>query len=78
MDLEQLRQDVASGIIDLDRLVEVIGFQQQRIEDLLAEIERLKEQNKKNPTQRLAESYSEKAEEKRQQRRGRKKKAKKS
>ena len=71
--MEQLRQDVAAGTIDLDRLVEVIALQQKRIESLLEEIERLKEQIKKNPTQRLDKPYSEKAEEKRQARRSRSK-----
>lgn len=73
MDLEQLRQDVADGTIQLDRLIDVIGSlqkliqsQQKLIEQLQGDIERLKELNQKNPTQRLDESYSEKAEEQRQ------------
>ena len=73
MDVEQLRQDVAEGTVQLDRLVELIASQQKLIQQLQEEIEKLnedneklKEQCKKNPTERLEESYSEKAEEKRQ------------
>src|SRR5210317_1357775 len=66
MDVDQLRQDVAEGTVELDRLVELIASQQKRIEQLLEEIEKLKEQIKKNPTERLEEAYSERAEEKRQ------------
>ena len=73
MDVDQLRQDVAEGTVELDRLVDLIGSQQKLIqqlqqdnEKLQEQIENLKEQIKKNPTERLDESYSEKAEEKRQ------------
>ena len=66
MDVDQLRQDVAEGTVELDRLVELIASQQKRIEQLQEENEKLKEQIKKNPTERLEEPYSEKAEEKRQ------------
>jgi len=66
MDVDQLRQDVAEGTVELDRLVELIASQQKRIEQLQEEIEKLKEQIKKNPTERLEEPYSERAEEKRQ------------
>jgi transposase len=73
MDVEQLRQDVAEGTVGLDRLVELIASQQKLIqqlqgqnEQLQEQIEKLKEQVGKNPTERLEESYSEKAEDKRQ------------
>ena len=66
MDVDQLRQDVAKGTIELDRLVDLIASQQKVIEQQQEEIEKLKEQIKKNPTERLEEPYSEKAEEKRQ------------
>ena len=72
MDVDQLRQDVAAGTIALDRLVELIASQQKLIEqhqtqigELQAQVEKLNEQLGKNPTERLDESYSEKAEEKR-------------
>ena len=46
MDVDQLRQDVAKGTIELDRLVELIASQQKVIEQLQEEIEKLKEQIK--------------------------------
>jgi transposase len=83
MDVEQLRQDVAEGTVQLDRLVELIASQQKLIQQLQQDIEKLREQNEKlreqikNPTERLDESYSEKAEEKRQEKKtGKKKKRK--
>ena len=66
MDVDQLRQDVAEGTVELDRLVELIASQQKIIQQQQEQIEELKEQIKKNPTERLDEAYSEKAEEKRQ------------
>ena len=66
MDVDQFRQDVAEGRVELDRLVDLIASQQKLIEQLQDEIETLKDQIRKNPTERLDEAYSEKAEEKRQ------------
>ena len=66
MDVDQLRQDVAEGTVELDRLVELIASQQKIIQRQQEQIDNLKEQIKKNPTQRLDQAYSEKAEEKRQ------------
>jgi cell division protein FtsB len=77
MDVNQLRQDVADGTIDVDRLVDlvdsqrkVIQQQQAQVEKLQAQIDKLNAQveelKKKNPTDRLDEAFSEKAEEKRQ------------
>jgi len=66
MDVDQLRQDVAEGAVERDRLVDVIASQQKIIQRQQEQIEELKEQIKKNPTERLDEAYSEKAEEKRQ------------
>ena len=70
MDLEQLRQDVTDGTIEADRLVDLVDSQlkviqqlQTQVTELQAQVEELK---KKNPTDRLDESFSEKAEEKRQ------------
>ena len=69
MDVDQLRQDVAQGTVELDRLVDLVASQQKlirqqqvQIEQLKAEIEELKKQVGKNPTKRLDEAYSEKAE----------------
>jgi regulator of replication initiation timing len=77
MDVEHIRQDVADGTIQADRLVEFVASQlkviqqlQARVEELQAQVEKLKEENRKlkekNPTDRLGEAFSEKAEEKRQ------------
>ena len=67
MDVDQLRQDVAEGRVSLDRLVDLIASQQKLIEKLQKQNAELQEKfDSKNPTQRLDEQYSEKAEEKRQ------------
>ena len=70
MDVNQLRQDVAEGTIEIGRLIDLVDSQQKLIQQqqleiakLQAEVEKLKE---KNPTDRLDEPFSEKAEEKRQ------------
>ncbi len=63
MDVEQLRQDVTDGTIEADRLVDLVASQLKVIQQLQAQVDQLKE---KNPTDRLRESFSEKAEEKRQ------------
>ena len=73
MDTEQLRQDVAEGTVEFARLVDLVVSQQKLIAQQQAEINELKKQNEelkqqieKNPTQRLDEAYSERAEEDRQ------------
>jgi len=67
MDMEQLKQDVAEGNVSLDRLVDLIASQQKLIEKLQQQNAELQEKiDSKNPTERLDEQYSEKAEEKRQ------------
>ena len=65
MDVEQLRQDVAAGTVEVDRLIDLIASQQKVISSQQKLIEQLQEQIEKNPTERLDESYSEKAEDKR-------------
>ena len=73
MDVEQLKQDVAEGNVSLDRLVDLIASQQKLIASQQKLIEKLQKQcaelqekiDSKNPTERLDEQYSEKAEEKR-------------
>jgi transposase len=66
MDMEQLKQDVAEGKVSLDRLVDLIASQQKLIEKLQKQCAELQEKiDSKNPTERLDEQYSEKAEEKR-------------
>jgi hypothetical protein len=70
MDVKQLRQDVADGTIGADRLVDLVASQLKVIQQLQAQVEKLQAQveklKEKNPTDRLEESFSEKAEEKRQ------------
>jgi hypothetical protein len=73
MDVEQLRQDVADGAVGLDRMVELIASQQKliasqqkQIQQLQAEAETLQKLLGKNPTERLDEAYSERAEAERQ------------
>jgi uncharacterized protein (DUF885 family) len=65
MDTEQLRQDVAEGTVEVDRLVDLvvsqqklIAQQQAELEALKKQLEELKQQLEKNPTQRLDEAYS--------------------
>ena len=74
MDVEQLKQDVAEGNVGLDRLVDLIVSQQKLIDKLQKQNAELQEKiDSKNPTERLDEQYSEKAEERRQ-RKGKKRK----
>ncbi len=57
MDVEQLQADAIAGKISAKELVEVIFALQKRVEELEAQIKA------KNPTERLDEAYSEKADE---------------
>jgi transposase len=67
MDVKQLKQDVAEDKVSLERLVDLIVSQQQLIKELQQKNDELQAKlDGKNPTERLDESYSEKAEEKRQ------------
>ena len=59
MDVQQLKEDAAAGRLSVDKLIDVIVAQQKRIGELEAIIK------SKNPTERLDEPYSEKAEAKR-------------
>jgi transposase len=59
MDVQQLREDATGGKLSVDKLIDVIAAQQKRIEELEAIIK------SKNPTDRIEEAYSEKAEQKR-------------
>ncbi len=70
MDVQQLRDDATAGKLSLNKLIDVIAAQQKRIAELETIIK------SKNPTERLQEPYSEKAEEKRKSKQGRKKKRK--
>ena len=67
MDVEQLKQDVAEGTVQVERLVGFIASQQKLIEKYQKQVADLQEEiGGKNPTERLDEAYSEKSEEKRQ------------
>jgi transposase len=67
MDVEQFKQDVTEGNVSLDRLADLIVSQQKLIDKLRKQNIELQEKiDSKNPTERLDEQYSEKAEEKRQ------------
>jgi hypothetical protein len=65
MDVEQLKEDVRTGRITLDRLVDVIVAQQRRIEEL-------ERQLGSAATRKLPEAFSVRAEEQRQAARGKK------
>jgi transposase len=67
MDVEQLRDDASAGKITVDKLIDVIALQQEQIKRLEAIIQ------SKNPTERLEEPYSEKAELKRKGKAGKRK-----
>lgn len=74
MDIEQLREDAASGKLSAEKLVDVIVLQQQQIGSMQQRIEELEAIIKsKNPTERPDPSYSQKAEEKRYPKRGKRK-----
>jgi transposase len=79
---EQLKQDVREGRIDVDRLIDVIVAQQRQLEAALRELkaakQRLEELQKKaggNPTAKVDQPFSMRAEEKRQQARRKHKKS---
>ncbi len=59
LDVTELKADAAAGKISVEGLIDVIVVQQKRIEQLEAQIK------SKNPTDRLDQAFSEKAEEKR-------------
>lgn len=59
MDVEQFKQDAAAGKISVDQLVEIVVAQQELIRKLQDQVA------SRNPTPRLGQQYSQKAEEKR-------------
>ncbi len=73
--IEQLKQDVRDGRIDLDRLIDVIVTQQRQLEAAKQRIEELEKRLGAPPSSPMAkvdESFSMRSEEKRQQARHRK------
>lgn len=82
MDVEQLRQDVREGRVEVDRVIDLLDSLQrnlaeahQRTRELEARIRQL-ESERGAPTAKLDQPFSLKAEEKRQEARGRKAKKK--
>jgi hypothetical protein len=66
MDVQVLRDDAAAGKLSVERLIDVIAAQQQHIAAQQLRIHELEAIIKgKSPTERLDQSYSEKAEQKR-------------
>ena len=68
--IEQLKQDVRDGRIDLDRLIDVIVTLQRQLEAAKQRIEELEKKlggPQSSPTAKVDESFSMRAEEKRQQ-----------
>lgn len=67
MDVKQLRDDAAAGKLSIDRLIDIIALQQQRIEELEKQLKG------RNPSERLGQASSEKAEQKRKAKTGKRK-----
>ena len=63
MDVEQLKRDLGEGVIDGDRLIELIAMQQRQLDRFQRRIEELEKKLSGKPTPRLDESYSLAAEE---------------
>lgn len=84
MDVEQLREDVREGRIDLDRLVELIAMLQRKLQEAGQQLEQcnrkiaeLEQKAGGAGTTKVAEPYSLRAEEKRQEARGKKRRKRK-
>lgn len=77
MDVEQLKEDVRQGRIEVDRLVEMVVMLQRQLQQAQRRIEDLEQKSGGPPTEKLAEAFSLRAEEKRQQARGKKRRKKK-
>lgn len=76
MDVEQLKEDVRSGRIAVDRLVELIVSLQRQLQAAQRRIEELEKQ-RGGPTTKLDEPFSMQAEERRQEARGKKRRQRK-
>src|SRR5271165_5644733 len=82
--IEQLKDDVRSGRIDADRLIDLIGAMQRELQaaqrELQAAQERIAQLEKQLPSggpAKVAEPFSMRAEEKRQEARGKKRRSRK-
>jgi transposase len=77
--IDQLKEDVRQGHVDVDRLIDVIVTLQRQLESTRQQLQaarlRIEELEKKNggPTAKTVEAFSVRAEEKRQEKRGRNK-----
>jgi transposase len=77
MDVEQLKQDVREGRVDVDRLVDLLGTLERKLTEANQRIREFEAKLGGAATPKLDQPFSLKAEEKRQQARGRKAKKKK-
>ena len=76
MDVEQFKDDVREGRIDVDRLVELVVRLQRELQQAKRQIEELQKRLGGGPTPKLEEPFSLRAEEKRQAARGKQQKKK--
>lgn len=74
MDVEQLKEDVRQGRIDIDRLVGLIVTLQRELAQAKQRIDELEQKLGGSPTVKTAEPYSVRSEEQRQEGRGKKEK----
>ncbi len=72
MDAEQLKEDVRSGRITVDRLIELLVTLQRELHTAKQRIEQLEKQQGVPPSPKISESFSVEAEERRQEARGKK------
>lgn len=70
MDVEQLKEDVRSGRIDFDRLIDLVATLARELERAKKQIEELERKLGGSGTAKTAESFSVKSEERRQEARG--------
>jgi hypothetical protein len=72
MDVKQFREDVQSGKISVDRLIELIVTQQRELQTAKQRIEQLERQLGVPPSSKISQPFSVEAEERRQEARGKK------
>jgi len=72
MDVEQLKEDVRSGRITVERLIELVVTQQRELQAAKRRIEQLERQLDVPASQKISQPFSVEAEERRQEARGKK------
>ena len=72
MDVEQIKEDVQEGRIDVNRLVAVVVTLQRELYQAKQRIDELEKQLGRSPTEKIDESFSVRSEEQRQEARGKK------